>query len=173
MQTCRRWKSLRLLTCCSCRPISPPFVGLSTGPFTKWMYPVPQPVVSPQVCPMPSGKCPIPFVSPSLDWLAWLGLASLASAWLVSSAAATTTATTPEQASTTTAAARSAAAVALYACSGVVAAADETSHAEARLAKPSHVSQSREGLTNGFGYFVIMDLSSGTGHFNHKTTQIR
>ena len=45
------------------------------------------------------------FVSPSLDWLAWLGLARLASAWLVSSAAATTTATTPEQASTTTAAA--------------------------------------------------------------------
>ena len=44
----------------------------------------------------------IPFVSPSLDWL---GLASLASAWLVSSAAATTTATTPEQASTTIAAA--------------------------------------------------------------------
>ena len=41
---------------------------------------------------------PIPFVSPSLDWLAWLGLASLASAWLVSSAAATTTATTPEEA---------------------------------------------------------------------------
>ena len=35
----------------------------------------------------------------------------------------------------------------------VVAAADETSHAEARLAKPSQASQSREGLTNGFGYF--------------------
>ena len=44
-------------------------------------------------------------MSPSLDWLAWLGLASLASAWLVSSAAATTTATTPEQASTNTGAA--------------------------------------------------------------------
>ena len=45
------------------------------------------------------------------------------------------------------------------ACSGVVAvvvaAADETNHAEARLAKPS---QSREGLTNGIGYFVICDL---------------
>ena len=50
-----------------------------------------------------------------------------------------------------------AAAVVLYACSGVVAvvvaAADETSHAEARLAKPSQASQSREGLTNGIGYF--------------------
>ena len=45
-----------------------------------------------------SQKYPKPLVSPSLDWLAWLGLASLASAWLVSSAAATTTATTPEQA---------------------------------------------------------------------------
>ena len=41
-------------------------------------------------------------MSPSLDWLAWLGLASLASAWLVSSAAAITTATTPEQAYETT-----------------------------------------------------------------------
>ena len=35
----------------------------------------------------------------------------------------------------------------------VVAAADGTSHAEARLAKPSQASQSREGLPNGFGYF--------------------
>ena len=34
----------------------------------------------------------------------------------------------------------------------VVAAADETSHAEARRAKPSQASQSREGLTNGIGY---------------------
>ena len=97
-------------------------------------------------------------MSHSLDWLAWLGLASLASAWLVSSAAATTTATTPEQASTTTAAARSAAAVALYDCLGVVAvdaaAADGTSHAEARLAKPSQASQSREGLTQGVGYVL-------------------
>ena len=75
-------------------------------PFTNWMYPVPQPVVrSPWACALPSEKYPIPFVSPSLDWLAWLGLASLASAWLVSSAAATTTATTPEQAYKTTAAA--------------------------------------------------------------------
>ena len=48
---------------------------------------------------------PIPFVSRSLDWLAWLGLARLASAWLVLSAAAVKTATTPEQASTTKAAA--------------------------------------------------------------------
>ena len=37
---------------------------------------------------------PKPFLSPLIDWLAWLGLASLASAWLVSSAATTTTATT-------------------------------------------------------------------------------
>ena len=79
------------------------------------------------------------------DWLAWLGSASLASAWLVSLAAATTTATTPEQASTTTAAARNAAAIVLYACSGVVAvdvaAADETRHTEARLAEPGLAKQ--------------------------------
>ena len=104
------------------------------------MYPVPQPVVSPWACPLPSQKYPIPFASPSLDWLAWLGLASLASEWRVSLAAATTTATTPEEAATTTAAARSAATVAISASSGVVAvvvaAADETSHAEARRAKP-------------------------------------
>ena len=119
-------------------------------------------------------------MSPSLDWLAWLGLASLASAWLVSSAAATTTATTPEQASTTTAAARSAAAVVLYACSGVVAvvvaAADETSHAEARLAKPSQASQSREVLTNGIGYFPDgrgqaqgLTTGCGTGYIQFVT----
>ena len=99
---------------------------------------------------------PIPFVSRSLDWLAWLGLARLASAWLVSSAAATRTATTPEQAYITIDAALRAAAMVVDACSGVVAvvvaAADETSHAEARRAKPSQASQSREGLTNGFGY---------------------
>ena len=104
---------------------------------------------------------PIPFVSRSLDWLAWLGLGRLASAWLVSSAAATRTATTPEQASTTIAAARSAASIVIYACSGVVAvvvaAADETSHAEARRAKPSQASQSRDRLTNGIGY--ICDVS--------------
>ena len=45
------------------------------------------------------------------------------------------------------------------ACSGVVAvvvvAADETSHAEARLAKPS---QSRERLTMDWDIFVMMDL---------------
>ena len=85
---------------------------------------------------------PIPFVSRSLDWLAWLGLARLASAWLVSSAAATTTATTPEQASTTIAAARSVAPIVIYACSGVVAvvvaAADETSHAGARQARQAN-----------------------------------
>ena len=112
-------------------------------------------------------------MSPSLDWLAWLGLASLASAWLVSSAAATTTATTPEQAYKTTAAALRAAAVVVDACSGVVAvvvaAADETSHAEARLAKPSQASQSREGLTNGIGY--ICDQAQGVP--DHKTSNIR
>ena len=101
---------------------------------------------------------PIRFVSRSLDWLAWLGLAGLASAWLVSSAAATRTATTPEQASTTTGAARSAAPIVLYACSGIVAvlvaAADETSHAEARPAKPSQASQSRDRLTNRIGYIL-------------------
>ena len=78
---------------------SAPLVGLSMGPFTNWMYPVPQPVVSPWACPLPPPqKYPILFVSPSLDWLAWLGLASLALAWLVSTAAATTTTTSPEQA---------------------------------------------------------------------------
>ena len=118
-------------------------------------------------------KYPIPFVSPSLDWLAWLGLASLASAWLVSSAAATTTATTPEQAYKATAAALRAAAVVVDACSGVVAvvvaAADETSHAEARLAKPSQASQSREGLTNGIGY--ICDQAQVVR--DHKTSKFR
>ena len=88
-------------------------------------------------------------MSRSLDCLAWLVLARLASAWLVSSAAATRTATTPEQAYKTTAAALRAAAAVVDACSGVVAvvvaAADETSHAEARLAKPSQASQSRGG----------------------------
>ena len=136
------------------------------------MHPVPQPVVSPWACPLPSEKYAIPSVSPSLDWLAWLGLASLASAWLVSSAAATTTATTPEQAYKTTAAALRAAAVVVDACSGVVAvvvaAADETSHAEARLAKPSQASQSREGLTNGIGYFC----DQAQGVLDHKTSNI-
>ena len=118
-------------------------------------------------------------MSPSLDWLAWLGLARLASAWLVSSAAATTTATTPEQAYITIDAALRAAAMVVDACSGVVAvvvaAADETSHAEARLAKPSQASQSREGLTNGFGYFCdaspfprgwpgLLTTGSGSGY---------
>ena len=98
---------------------------------------------------------PIQFVSRSLDWLAWLGLAGLASAWLVSSAGATRTATTPEQASTTIGAARSAAPIVLYARSGVVAvlvaAADETSHAETRPAKPSQATQSRDRLTSRIG----------------------
>ena len=59
---------------------------------------------------------PIPFVSRSLDCLAWLGLARLASAWLVSSAAATRTATTPEQAHKTIDAALRAAAMVVDAC---------------------------------------------------------
>ena len=112
-------------------------------------------------------------MSPSLDWLAWLGLASLASAWLVSSAAAITTATTWEEANTTTVAALRAAAVVVAASSGVVAlvvaAADETRHAEARLAKPSQASQSREGLTNESGY--ICDQAQGVP--DHKTSTIR
>ena len=113
------------------------------------MYPVPQPVVSPWAWPLPSEKYPIPFVSHSLDWLAWLGLASLASAWLVSSAAATTTATTPEEADITTVAAlRAAAVVVAGVVAVVVAAADETRHAEERLSKPGQASQSKEGLAN-------------------------
>ena len=64
------------------------------------------------------------------------------------------------------------AAVVVDACSEVVAvvvaAADETSHAEARLAKPSQASQSREGLTNGIGYFCdgrgqAQGLTTGCG----------
>ena len=112
---------------------------------------------------------PIPFVSRSLDWLAWLGLAHLASAWLVSSAAATRTATTPEQASTTIAAAT---------CSGVVAfvaaASNETSHAEARRAKLSQARQSREELTNGYGYFVICDVICDQAHgmSDHRTSSL-
>ena len=70
-------------------------------------------VIRHALCTITDHRISIPFVSPSLDWLAWLGLASLASAWLVSSAAATTTATTPEEAATTTGAARSAAPVVL------------------------------------------------------------
>ena len=98
---------------------------------------------------------PNSFMSPSLDWLSCLVSARLASAWLVLLAAATTTATTPLQNDRR-------GALVVDACSGVVAvvvaAADETNHAEARLAKPSQASQSREGLTNGIGYFVICDL---------------
>ena len=60
------------------------------------------------------------------------------------------------------------------ACSGVVAvvvaAADETSHAEARLAKPSQASQSREGLTNGIGY--IFDQAEGVPDLNRPQHQI-
>ena len=71
-------------------------------------------------------------MSRSLDCLAWLGLARLASAWLVSSAAATRTPTTPVQAYKAIGAALRAAAMVVNACSGVVAvvvaAADETSH---------------------------------------------
>ena len=73
-----------------------------------------------------------------------------------------------------------AAAVVVDACSGVVAvvvaAADETSHAEARLAKPSQASQSREGLTNGIGYFCDgrgqahgLTTGCGTGYIQFVT----
>ena len=92
-------------------------------------------------------------MSPSLGWLAWLGLPCLASAWLASSAAATTAVATAEEADMTTVAHRSAASVVVAASSwvaAVVAAADDTNHAEARLAKPSKASQSLEGLTNDF-----------------------
>ena len=56
---------------------SPHLVGLSMGPFTNWMHPDPQPVVSPWACSLPSQKYPIEFVSPSLDWLAWRFRASI------------------------------------------------------------------------------------------------
>ena len=80
----------------------------------------------------------------------------------------------------TTDAAIRAAAVVVDACSGVVAvvvaAADETSHAEARLAKPSQASQSREGLTNGIGYFCDgkgqaqgLTTGCGTGYIQFVT----
>ena len=75
-------------------------------------------------------------MSPPLDLACLCWLARLASAWLVSSAAATS----PEEADITTVAALRAASVVVAASSGVaavvVAAVDETSHAEARLAKP-------------------------------------
>ena len=97
-------------------------------------------------------------MSQSIDCLAWLGLARLASAWLVSSAAATRTATTPEQAYKTIGAALRAAAMVVDACSGVVAvlvaAADETSDAESRRPKPSQASQTRDRLTNRIGYLL-------------------
>ena len=95
-------------------------------------------------------------MSRSLDWLAWLCLARLASAWLVALAAVTRTGTTREQACKAIGAALRAAAMVVDACSGVVAvlvaAADGTSHAKARLAKPSQATQSRDRLTNGIGY---------------------
>ena len=115
-------------------------------------------------------------MSRSLDWLAWLGLARLASAWLVSSAAATTTATTPEQAYKTIGAALRAEAMVVDACSGVVAvlvaAADETSHAEARRAKPSQARQSRDRLTNGIGYTSICDDGSVINHMAGLITNL-
>ena len=79
---------------------------------------------------------PIPFVSRSLDWLAWL-----------------------------------AAPMVVDACSGVVAAADETSHAEARRAKPSQASQSRDRLTNGIAY--ICDDGSVIKHRAWLITNIQ
>ena len=100
--------------------------------------------------------------------------ARLASAWLVSSAAATRTATTPEQAYKTKVAALRAPAVVLDACSGVVAvlvaAVDETSHAEARRTKPSQASQSRDRLTNRIGY--VCDDGSVPRYFAHLITNI-
>ena len=119
-------------------------------------------------------NCQITFVSRSLDWLAWLGLARLASAWLISSAAATRTATTPEQAYITIDAALRAAAMVVDACSGVVAvlvaAADETSHAQARRAKPSQARQSRDRLTNGIG--CICDDGSVIKHMAWLITNL-
>ena len=77
---------------------------------------------------------------------AWVGLPRLASVWLVSSAAATT----PEQAYVTIGAALRAAAMVVDACPALVAvvaaAPGDTSHAEARRAKPSQASQSRDRL---------------------------
>ena len=90
-------------------------------------------------------------MSSSLEWCAWLGLASLASAWLVSLAATTTTATIPKQGYQATAAVLLATAVVVDACSGAVAIV--VAAAEASLAKPSQASQSREALTNGIRYF--------------------
>ena len=101
-------------------------------------------------------------MSRSLDWLAWLGLAGLASAWLVSSGAATRTATTPEQAYKTIGAALCAAAMVVDACSGVVAvlvaAADETS--PLRRGKPSQARQANQGIDSQMelDIFVMMDL---------------
>ena len=57
----------------------------------------------------------------------------------------------------------------------VVAAANETRHAEATLTKPAQAGQSREGLTNGFGYFCdanhfprgwpgLLTTGSGSGY---------
>ena len=90
---------------------------------------------------------PIRFVSRSLDWFAWLGLAGLASAWLVSSAAATRTATTPEQAYKTIGAALCAAPMVVDACSGVVAVlvAAVMRRALLRQGQPSQARQANQG----------------------------
>ena len=98
-------------------------------------------------------------------------------------AAAPTTGTTPEEADITTVAALRAAAVVVAASSGVVAvvvaAADETRQAEARRAKPSQARKSREGLTNGFGYFVMVErdrcmiVHKAQGMSDHRTSSIR
>ena len=89
---------------------------------------------------------------------------------LVGSSHKLTTATIPEEAATTTAAARSAATVVISASSGVVAvvvaAADETRHAEARLAKPSQASQSREGLTNSSIKYEVFETVSREAAFS-------
>ena len=89
-------------------------------------------------------------------------------------ASAITTATTPEEAEITTVAALRAAPMVVDACSGVVAvvvaAADETSHAEARRAKPSQARQSRDRLTNGIGY--ICDDGSVIKHMAWLITNL-
>ena len=114
------------------------------------------------------GGQPKPFVSPLIDWLAWLGLARLASAWL---SRPQTTATTPEEADKTTGAALRAAPVVVAASSGVVAVVcGRESHAEARLAKPSQASQSIKGLTNGFGYKSGASFNKPLRFFPAKST---
>ena len=90
--------------------LAPTLTGLLRGPFTDWIHPVPQPVVS--------------------GCLTGTDIMAV-----------------------------------------VVAAADETSHAEARRAKPSQASQSRDRLTNGIGY--ICDDGSVIKHRAWLITNIQ